>query len=258
MAQPLPEISMFRKKRATRPAPSVTASSLYNLIKAMPEWRIRTPIQSKLDGSVNLSLIMMGSGFVVVLGGVAIHQQPVAYLGLASYLLGTAVFSLTNLVGAAALIWHFLHADRVVTSMLDGLWRQERRRLLSLATGPINMAAARARWIKVQAQVLDRRVAFLALLGAGILAASKILQAYVSPFADAHWRLFIEMLPHLAAFSGAIPALHFHSLSTKLIRLEHQVSEVAAVKPADPKGNIPIKARSRMRTRAGGQSGRRL
>lgn len=170
----------------------------------------------------------MGAGYCILLLAVPFNNKPVGFIGVIFYALGLLGYTLTNAGFLTIFILQFARTERVVTSMLDGLWRKEKRRLIQLADGPIDMAAARGRWIKVQAQVLDRRVASVALFGAGILAISKILEVYTPPFVEPEWVPFIKILPHVAAFSTAIPALLFHGLATKLIRLEHQVSEVAA------------------------------
>ncbi len=215
----------------------------------MPEWRIKHRLEPALNKALNGSLSFMAVGFCALLLAAPFHNRPVGLVGLGIYAFGLFGYLLANLGFLVAFTRLFLQADKVVTSMLDGLWRQERRRLRQLAEGPMNMAAARARWIKVQAQVLDRRVAFAALLGAGILAVSKVLQAYVSPLVEPEWRLFITALPHLAAFSSAIPALVFHSLATKLIRLEHQVAEVAATQQSAGSGETSLSAVARRRMR---------
>lgn len=83
---------MFKKKRAIRAASSVTSSSLYRLIKSLPEWRIRHRLQQALDRAVYWSFALMRAGFLGLVLAHPFKNQIASFIALSIYGAGLLVY----------------------------------------------------------------------------------------------------------------------------------------------------------------------
>jgi len=226
------------KKRSSPPeALSAAESRLSDLAATLPEFVVSFRSDRVLLGLLCASLILTPLGVCALVAAMRVPGlnwlKPIGWgvyiSGVASawgYLIGIFVVTVLRL----------RRADQLLLARLDDMWEEEWRTINGLVDGKFDKLAARARWLKLHGQLLDRTASRVALLGAlatgtltlvGLGVESGTFSHQLSIQVVAFLKAVIKFSPAALGTGFALAALFHHRLASKLSRLEFMVSEAA-------------------------------
>jgi len=243
------------------PRPSQTAS-LLDLVRGLPRLTPTYPSDRWLDN------IIFGAGASLVVGLSATAASKylpasllwVGWTGVGLYIAGGVGMVVHTVLSGGTIVLRMSNPEPAMLAQLDAAWTQEWTTVQHMAPGRWDALAARARWVKTQAQLLDRSTSRTAILGLIFTSAASLLAPTLTGEKLAALRDIVQTAPIALAAGMAIPALVHHILASRLLRIEWMLSEAAIgakalaehakVAPEPPPTQLPRRTNAKRKSAA--------
>ncbi|AYV46283.1 hypothetical protein C1707_08450 [Caulobacter flavus] len=215
-----------------------------------------------------LSNLTFGAGIslLVGLGAVAASKYlPASFIwvgwaGLVLYVAGGVAMAVHTVLSGGTIVLRMSNPEPAMLAQLDAAWTQEWTTVQHMAPGRWDALAARARWVKTQAQLLDRSTSRTAILGLIFTSAASLLAPTLTGEKLAALRDIVQTAPIALAAGMAVPALVHHILAGRLLRIEWMLSEAAIgakalaehakVAPEPPPAQLPRRTNAKRKSAA--------